>query len=96
MLSFFDVLVRGNKIVRDYLAATLLLVLAVFGGTQGVITLAEWAQTRDDAQIRAVATGQSRTYVVSRSVLDDDLTTASVVSGAAQTRLDPCALPERR
>lgn len=96
MGAILDVVLRGNKLVRDYLAASLVVCLAVFGGAQGVILMAESVQRQDDAQIRAVAKGEARTYVVSRSVLDDEVTTGSLAAKAAQTRLDPCALPPAR
>lgn len=76
-----------NGMLRRYLAAcTALVVLAVLAA-QGLAALVDAAGGQPIPEIAKA--GTTRTYTVTRSVLDDPATTASIPRPAGQ-RIDPC------
>lgn len=87
MLREILFLASGEKrALRDYM----ILLLAVVGfaviGTQVTVKAMSWivpvAQESLGAQARALPQGETRTYTVTRSVLDDRMTTGSISPAA--------------
>lgn len=96
MRDLIDLLFGGNKAVRDYAFATIGLGLVAFIAVGAMIHAVEWAERRETRELQAIVTGKDRTYTVTRSILDDDITTGSLRSSAADTRLDPCKIDQPR
>lgn len=94
MNEFFST-VFGNRAVRDYAFATVAIGLVAFLGVGAIVKAVEWAQIDGDPVPRA-QTAQTRTFEVTRSILDDSITTGSLTTAAADTRLDPCRIDPRR
>jgi hypothetical protein len=91
---FFD---RDNKIVRDYLMASVAVVALATIGTNILSNHLGASSEQERLKISTVAANStgSRTYSEVRSVLDDNISTGSILSQSSRTRLDPCAIPSK-
>jgi hypothetical protein len=90
---FFD---RDNKLVRDYLmAAAAVVALTTIGAN--ILSNQLGASEQEKLKISTVAANStgSRTYSEVRSVLDDTISTGSILSQSNRVRLDPCSLPNK-
>ena len=83
--------VSGERgLVRRYILLSLGLVAFTFIASQSLVTLISMMVPDQTQRISAnTAPGGTRVYTVTRSVLDDNLTTGSI-SKPGTVRIDPC------
>ncbi len=90
---FFD---RNNKLVRDYLMASIAIITLATIGTNIISNyLGTFEQEKLKISTVAANSTGSRTYSEVRSVLDNEIITGSTISQANRVRLDPCGLPNK-
>jgi putative intracellular protease/amidase len=95
-LSFLSDFIAGrtNKLARDFLGAGLVIVVLCFGAVSLLTSTLDTMRSANRQQLppRIVQNGPLQTIV--RSVLDDNVTTASI--GGRTIVLDPCTGKEKK
>lgn len=89
MKDIVEFLAGDRTMVRRYLLLSVVMVGATFAAAQGVVSLIAWLVPEPMPRYAAAAQGQTRIYTVTRSVLDDQITTGSIPR-PGQAKLDPC------
>lgn len=86
---------RGNKLLRDMLAASAMAAFCCVAVVATIRTAAEGLRfARDPLPARIQAAQPGGSYTVTRSVLDDQVLTGSV--GGRPIVLDPCTGREKK
>ncbi|MCZ8374543.1 MAG: hypothetical protein O9342_04130 [Beijerinckiaceae bacterium] len=89
MKDIIEFLAGDRAMVRRYLLLSVVMVGATFAAAQGVVALLAVLVPEPMPRYSAAQQGQTRVYTVTRSVLDDQLTTGSIPR-PGQAKLDPC------
>lgn len=86
---------RSNKLARDFLGAGIAIILMCFGAVSLLNSALDTMRTAGRQQLpaRLAQNGPVQTQTVVRSVLDDNVTTASI--GGRTIVLDPCTGKEK-
>jgi hypothetical protein len=86
---------RTHKLARDFLGAGLAIVVLCFGAVTMLTSALDTMRTASRQQIppRIAQNGPVQTQTIVRSVLDDNVTTASI--GGRTIVLDPCTGKEK-
>ena len=89
MKDLINFIAGDRAMVRRYMILSVLLVGVTLGLSQGVVAVLTAMVPEPMPRIAAAQATQTRTYTVTRSVLDDQLTTGSIPK-PGQAKLDPC------
>lgn len=90
MKDIVEFLAGDRAMVRRYLLLSVVMVGATLGVSQGVVSLLAYMVPEPMPRYASSPMqGQTRTYTVTRSVLDDQITTGSIPR-PGQAKLDPC------
>jgi uncharacterized membrane protein YcjF (UPF0283 family) len=89
MRTLLDLVGGESGLLRRYIFASAVLVAFTFGAAQGLIALITMVTPDQTARLSASAAQGSRTYTVTRSVLDDQIQTGSIPRPRGQA-VDPC------
>jgi hypothetical protein len=87
---------RTHKLARDFMVAGFAIILMSFGAVSLLTKAIDEFRTagRQHMPSRLAANGPTQTQTVVRSVLDDNVTTASI--GGRTIVLDPCTGKEKK
>ncbi len=87
---------RTHKLARDFMLAGLAIVLMSFGAVSLLTRAIDEVRSASRQQLppRLAANGPVQTQTIVRSVLDDNVTTASI--GSRSIILDPCTGREKK
>jgi hypothetical protein len=89
MKDIVEFLAGDRSMVRRYLVLSVLMVGGTFAAAQGVVSVLAYLVPEPMPRYSASTQVQTRTYTVTRSVLDDQITTGSIPR-PGQAKLDPC------
>lgn len=89
MKDILEFLAGDRSMVRRYLVLSVVMVGATFAAAQGAVSLVTWLLPEPMPRYAATSQGQTRVYTVTRSVLDDQITTGSIPRPGT-AKLDPC------
>jgi hypothetical protein len=89
MKDLINFIAGDRAMVQRYMILSVLLVGVTLGLSQGVVAVLTALVPEPMPRVAAAQATQTRTYTVTRSVLDDQLTTGSIPK-PGQAKLDPC------
>lgn len=89
MKEIVEFLAGDRAMVRRYLILSVVVAGATLGIAQSVIAALSYFMPEPMPRFAAGSQGSPRTYTVTRSVLDDQISTGSIPR-PGQAKLDPC------
>jgi hypothetical protein len=87
---------RTHRLARDFMVAGFVIIMLSFGAVSLLTKAIDEFRvaSRQNMPARLAATGPTQTQTIVRSVLDDNVTTASI--GGRTIILDPCTGKEKK